>query len=63
MDTLVHNQYVIKNLLKEIGEYKDSKYHYHCLKSINMLLDGHQLLELLCKDVYYTYKGKKCYYI
>ena len=45
MDRLVHDQDVIKKLLREIGEYKgDCK--CHCLKSIDKLLDGGKLLEL-----------------
>ena len=52
VDTLVHDQSVIKKLLRKIGECKDGKYQYHCLKSVDMLLNGNRLLELMCDDVY-----------
>ena len=52
VDTLVYDQSVIKKLLRKIGECKDGKYQYHCLKSVDMLLNGNRLLELMCDDIY-----------
>ena len=51
VDTLVHDQHVIKKLLREIGEYNND-YHCYCIKSIHKLLDGNRLLELIYNDVY-----------
>ena len=52
VDALVHDQNIIKKLLREIGEYKDDCKHTCCLKSIDKLFDGNHLLELIYNDVY-----------
>ena len=52
VDKLVHDQNIIKKILREIGEYKDDCKHTCCLKSIDKLLDGNHLLEIIYNDVY-----------